>query len=67
MRAPGKAESRIPPSFSKLADQPVEITRMVTEVRAESLFDRLQAETEEPFNVETAVEYGSIGAGMHES
>lgn len=65
----GTAHSGKPHSakFFKLADQPVEITRMVNEVRAESLFDQLQAETKEPFNVEIAVEYGSIGAGMAKS
>lgn len=53
--------------FFEFADQPVEITMMVTEVQAESLFDQLQAETEELFYVKTAVQYGSIGAGKRDS
>lgn len=49
--------------FFEFADQPIEITMIVTEPQAAQLFDRLEAEAAELFYVKTAVEYGSIGAG----
>ena len=49
--------------FFEFADQPTEITMIVTEPQSAQLFDRLEAEAADLFYVKTAVEYGSVGAG----
>lgn len=48
--------------FFELADQPVEITMMVTDAQATRLFERLQTEVSDLFYVKTAVEYGRLGS-----
>lgn len=47
--------------FFELADQPVEITMVVTQDQVAPLFDSLDAEVDELFYVKTPVEYGSLG------
>lgn len=48
--------------FFELADQPVEITMVVTEDEANRLFDLLEREKVNLFYVKLPVEFGEIGA-----
>lgn len=47
--------------FFELADQPLEVTLVVTVEEAERLFDRLRSERVALFYVKTAVEFGMLG------
>lgn len=48
--------------FFELADQPQEVTMVVTEDEAARLFDRLRAEGVHLFYVKTPVEFGELGS-----
>jgi PII-like signaling protein len=47
--------------FIELADQPVEVTLVVTEAQCTSLLDRLAQEQANLFYVKTPVEFGIVG------
>lgn len=47
--------------FFELADQPEEITMVVTEDEAERLFEQLRADQIQVFYVKIPVEFGSLG------
>lgn len=47
--------------FFELADQPVEVTMVVTEEEAERLFAMLEEEKVHLFFVKVAVEFGTLG------
>jgi PII-like signaling protein len=48
--------------FFELADQPVEVTMVVTEAQSASLFERLEQERADLFYSKTPVEFGRVGA-----
>ena len=48
--------------FFELADQPVEVTMVVTETEAESFLDLLRQEKVHVFYVKLPVEFGVLGA-----
>jgi PII-like signaling protein len=49
--------------FFELADQPVEVTMVVTEDEAEKLFALLREEKVRLFFVKVPVEFGTVGTG----
>mgnify|MGYP001567748494 CR=1 FL=1 len=50
--------------FFELADQPVEVTMVVTEEEADQLFDYLRAENVHLFYVKLPVEFGTLGEAV---
>ena len=47
--------------FVELADQPIEITMVVTDGQSQKLFERLEHESANLFYVKTPVEFGVVG------
>jgi PII-like signaling protein len=51
--------------FFELADQPVEITLVMSEAQTDQLFALLEKEDIRLFYTKVAVQYGTVGIGRH--